>query len=850
MFQRLSVIYVLFLISCQVFSQENSPYFLEVLNSKEYTKETKETILDSLFSDLNYNNFYDIHEYSKWFWKNKNLDKAIFINKQTIKKKELYEYDNKEIRKKIIKNIGFFYYLKKEYYQSLYYYHQATLIKEFEEVSANCYRKMGQIFFNLGDYYNAEKYYDRALSISIATNLNLYVGTSINASINLKKLKTKEKFNKGKSILESAIKVIDTSKTKFPNKRILNAYKQLGNLYTENLSLDTISNFKNSFKNYKISLKIAEKINDSSHTSEILNNIGYLHLLANNSNSINYLEEGLTFSKNNLHTSRVYSNISSYFKQKGQYNLSLENINKAINVLVDKKESEISGKLDRESLKTNKHKFYLFNKLIDKGVVLNKLNNYHEAIETFKICDYLLDLVRHESKSKDSKLFWQEKASLLFNEATKASYFINDRVSALYFIEKNKAILLLENITKQKYNLNDEINFEDFKDMKMSDYKPKDFSNESKITTLNDIQKSLAPNTMLLNYIINNKFGYLVSITKEETKLHEICDLDNLKQDIKSYLQLISKPITSREELLTLETLSINISKTIIPFDIDTKKINRLLIIPDYNLQNIPFESLTHNNGFLIKDFEISYAYSYSYLIKNNEIDRNPKKHLISFAPYSFNYDNLKTLHQSLNESKSISETMDGQHFEKDLATLNNFKEHIYDYNIINIASHANANDSIAPWIAFKDQKLYLDEIYETKNQAEMVVLSACQTSLGDIKKGEGVFSLARGFFRSGSKSIVASLWNVNDKSNAEITIRFYKYLKQGKTKSAALRQAKLDYLNTHSLSEISPYYWSSLVLIGDASIVEFNSSNWKYYILIFLMMFMLFSLIRKKINF
>ena len=70
-------------------------------------------------------------------------------------------------------------------------------------------------------------------------------------------------------------------------------------------------------------------------------------------------------------------------------------------------------------------------------------------------------------------------------------------------------------------------------------------------------------------------------------------------------------------------------------------------------------------------------------------------------------------------------------------------------------------------------------------------VLSACNTSLGNIKEGEGVFSLARGFFYSGANSVVSSLWNVNDKSTSQIISSFYENLEKGKSKSSALRLAK-----------------------------------------------------------
>ena len=87
--------------------------------------------------------------------------------------------------------------------------------------------------------------------------------------------------------------------------------------------------------------------------------------------------------------------------------------------------------------------------------------------------------------------------------------------------------------------------------------------------------------------------------------------------------------------------------------------------------------------------------------------------------------------------------------------------------------------------------------------------------------------SLARGFFYGGTQSVVSSLWNVDDKSTQAILKEFYENLKNGQDKSAALHNAKLSYLEENSLSELSPYYWSSLILIGDITPLEFDTSPW-----------------------
>ncbi|MCB0376445.1 MAG: CHAT domain-containing protein, partial [Sinomicrobium sp.] len=141
----------------------------------------------------------------------------------------------------------------------------------------------------------------------------------------------------------------------------------------------------------------------------------------------------------------------------------------------------------------------------------------------------------------------------------------------------------------------------------------------------------------------------------------------------------------------------------------------------------------------------------------------------------------------------------------------------VFDYKIIHLATHADVGEDTRPWIAFRDDKLSLEELYATKNQAELVVLSACNTSQGELRTGEGLMSLARGFFSSGTQSVVATLWNANDRSTEAIMVDFYKQLKKGRTRDEALQYAKQQYLRSRSGSARSPYYWSSIILIGDA---------------------------------
>lgn len=109
-----------------------------------------------------------------------------------------------------------------------------------------------------------------------------------------------------------------------------------------------------------------------------------------------------------------------------------------------------------------------------------------------------------------------------------------------------------------------------------------------------------------------------------------------------------------------------------------------------------------------------------------------------------------------------------------------------------------------------------------------MAVLSACDTGVGDIKNGEGVYGLRRALVNAGARTQVMSLWKVNDAATKDLMVDFYKRLSKGEGRADAMRQAKLAMLKDPNRSH--PYYWASFILSGDwrpmADAFSFNSSG------------------------
>jgi CHAT domain-containing protein len=111
------------------------------------------------------------------------------------------------------------------------------------------------------------------------------------------------------------------------------------------------------------------------------------------------------------------------------------------------------------------------------------------------------------------------------------------------------------------------------------------------------------------------------------------------------------------------------------------------------------------------------------------------------------------------------------------------------------------------------DGFLEAGEIVQLKLNSDLVVLSSCNSGLGRIDESEGIIGMAKAFFEAGARSIVVSLWEVNDKYTSKLMTAFYRKLNDGLDKSEALRQAKIEFIKEYSAN---PYYWGAFVLSGD----------------------------------
>lgn len=373
----------------------------------------------------------------------------------------------------------------------------------------------------------------------------------------------------------------------------------------------------------------------------------------------------------------------------------------------------------------------------------------------------------------------------------------------------------------------------------------------SKVIELSEAQKLCKKEEAVVSYFFGEKTIYAVILDASFKECIRISVTDSLINDMNNLKALLANPGSDIENI---SELSYSIYNKLLKPLIGNKKYTKLTIIPDGLLNYIPFEVLNTNHenpSYLIENIAVSYTNSLTLLSQLNE-NVKYNNDVLAFAPVFNNEGTLSQLPNNVKETSGIFTHFTGEEFINEEATLDNFKKENNKFGIIHLATHAILNDKNPElsYLAFTENNtnnylLYTSDLYNLNLNASLIALSACETDLGDLNKGEGLISLSRGFFYAGAKSILSTKWKINDASTSHIMDRFYYHLSKGENKDRALQQAKLDFVKTNKQNPLShPYYWSAFVLSGNTDAVMSNTTYWYWLIpglvLLLLIVFML----------
>ena len=377
--------------------------------------------------------------------------------------------------------------------------------------------------------------------------------------------------------------------------------------------------------------------------------------------------------------------------------------------------------------------------------------------------------------------------------------------------------------------------------------------------SLRKIQEYLEEsNSVALEFYLGGKCSYVVLVTGHSLQVWPLPSRQDVENSVKLYNRMLTRPPSDGFDITSAAGRIYD--ELMFPLrSIEPRAIDNLIIVPDGLLNYLPFETLSNRGSLLLEDFSISYVPSLNSLLRlvQPRPSAGPRKDLLAVGDPDYGYVEasnregftstsvlrevfmdegfaLTSLPYTEQEIKGVASL-----FAKDRVDL--FlgrkaseeaikRQRLADYRVIHFACHGFLDERNPLRSALvlsqtgngqEDGFFQSREILNLRTEADLVVLSACQTGRGCLERGEGVLGIARVFFYTGSKSVVSALWAINDESTCVLMKEFYAGLKRGLGKSKALREAKLKLIRS---GYDHPFYWAPFILNGEyRSAIEFR---------------------------
>ena len=386
------------------------------------------------------------------------------------------------------------------------------------------------------------------------------------------------------------------------------------------------------------------------------------------------------------------------------------------------------------------------------------------------------------------------------------------------------------------------------------------FLSESDPISPDALQASLAEDEVFVNYAILYEDKVAARLTTREGHTMQLLDCPDLDEDITRLRKLLQDPLLSQKKKRTeFVAVSHKLYQSLVaPLAGRMQDKKTLLIAPEGKLLYLPFEVLLpsdkvkplHKLDYLIRDFAVNYQYSATARQRLQGQSSTRDGSLLAFAPVFGEgervaertrsavaltdslYNGVERgafvpLPASEDEVTGIVEALpEGSKSDlllRDAATEKNLLTKLRGgkYQYIHIATHGLVNlakpelSGLACYeSAGQQQLLFANEIQQLDLDADLVVLSSCESGIGNLNQSEGLLALNRSFVYAGARNVLSSLWKIDDTYSSRLMIDFYKELATGASYTDALRTAKLRMLD--EAQSASPRYWASFVLFGE----------------------------------
>jgi CHAT domain-containing protein len=240
-------------------------------------------------------------------------------------------------------------------------------------------------------------------------------------------------------------------------------------------------------------------------------------------------------------------------------------------------------------------------------------------------------------------------------------------------------------------------------------------------------------------------------------------------------------------------------------------KTPRIIVIPHGVLHLLPFHAFYDGSRYLMDGFEISYSPSASvlkYCLEKTDIHGEGSPCLIGVADSStpFVSEEIEAVSRIYPNARILRD---------DQATREEFVRQAASGSFLHIAAHARFRQDNPMFSSFKlgDGWVTALDLFSMRCETNLVTLSGCESGMNDITEGDDLIGLMRGFLYAGARSLLLSLWTVNDRSTAALMTAFYREWQAGVRKSQALQVA----MATVRQQYPNPFYWAPFMLVGKA---------------------------------
>ena len=361
------------------------------------------------------------------------------------------------------------------------------------------------------------------------------------------------------------------------------------------------------------------------------------------------------------------------------------------------------------------------------------------------------------------------------------------------------------------------------------------------------LQHDLRPSELFLEYVLGDPSSHVLAVTRNTVHSYTLAPKAKLEQDASQY----------RAELLKQKTdlpLATQLFDELLGAVPELKGKSDVIVVPDGKLHMLPFCALVSSGQYVVNSHTISATPSGTVLdllrrrtdpAKQNSlpylgvaawISHAPKPTLLASITRAISgpkRSDLVALPQSQHEVETIASDLPkpstvllgGQ------ATETSFKHlPLNRYDVIHLALHGYADPEFSDRSALvfapetpptDDGMLQVREIRKLPLNAALVTLSACNTGIGEVGE-EGVANIVNAFIDAGARSVVSTLWEMEDSTTSQVMVSFYEHLSRKEPKAEALRQAQLELLRAGD----PPYFWAGFELVGEPSTTLFPETQ------------------------